>query len=63
MRGLTETGFSAATLWVLETNARARRFYESAGWAADGATKTDRRGDIELREVRYRRALTPTGLS
>jgi ribosomal protein S18 acetylase RimI-like enzyme len=60
MRGLTETGFSAATLWVLETNARARRFYESAGWSADGATKTDHRGDIELREVRYRRALTPT---
>jgi ribosomal protein S18 acetylase RimI-like enzyme len=53
--GLAEAGFSMATLWVLETNTRARRFYEIAGWMADGATKTDHRGDVELREVRYRR--------
>jgi ribosomal protein S18 acetylase RimI-like enzyme len=54
VRGLTDAGFSAATLWVLETNARARRFYEAAGWLADGANKTEQRGDVELREVRYR---------
>ena len=54
VRGLTAADFGAATLWVLESNARARRFYESAGWAADGATKTERRGDVELREIRYR---------
>jgi ribosomal protein S18 acetylase RimI-like enzyme len=54
VRGLAEGGFAAATLWVLETNARARRFYEAAGWAADGAKKTERRGEIELHEVRYR---------
>lgn len=59
VRGLREAGFSAATLWVLETNARARRFYEIAGWVADGGKKTDHRGDVELREVRYRRALGP----
>jgi len=56
MRGLSDAGFGEATLWVLGTNARARRFYEIAGWAADGAVKTEHRGDIELREVRYRRA-------
>lgn len=54
MRGLADAGFDAATLWVLATNARARRFYEAAGWVADGAMKTERRGDIELHEVRYR---------
>ena len=53
-RGLADAGFAAATLWVLETNARARRFYEAAGWAADGATRTERRGEVELHEVRYR---------
>jgi ribosomal protein S18 acetylase RimI-like enzyme len=52
--GLTAAGFGAATLWVLETNARARRFYEAAGWAADGAEKTERQGEVELHEVRYR---------
>lgn len=55
---LREIGYREAVLWVLETNARARRFYEIAGWRTDGATKVDRRGDVELREVRYRAALS-----
>lgn len=50
--------FSAATLWVLDTNARARAFYERHGWLADGATKEEDRGDAVLSEVRYRIALT-----
>ena len=54
---LAGVGFREATLWVLGTNARARRFYEIAGWSADGATKTDQRGDVALHEVRYRRSL------
>jgi ribosomal protein S18 acetylase RimI-like enzyme len=50
---LRERGFRSATLWVLETNERARRFYEKAGWAADGAT-TAERVDCEMRPtVRY----------
>jgi GNAT superfamily N-acetyltransferase len=51
-RGCTE-----AVLWVLEANARARRFYEREGWTADGAVKAERFGAREVREVRYRRAL------
>jgi ribosomal protein S18 acetylase RimI-like enzyme len=54
--GLTDAGFDAATLWVLDSNTRARRFYEAAGWVTDGATKTEQRGDVELHEVRYRSA-------
>jgi len=47
-------GFGTATLWVLETNERARRFYEVAGWKLDGAT-TSERVDCEMRPtVRYR---------
>jgi GNAT superfamily N-acetyltransferase len=50
-------GFAAAVLWVLDTNERARRFYEAAGWHPDGATKTEERPGGELREVRYTRML------
>jgi GNAT superfamily N-acetyltransferase len=37
---LRDAGFAHATLWVLEANAPARRFYEKAGWAWDGAVST-----------------------
>jgi ribosomal protein S18 acetylase RimI-like enzyme len=51
---LRDRGFSAVTLWVLETNERARGFYEAAGWRADG-TETNERVDCEMRPtVRYR---------
>ena len=53
---LREARFADATLWVLDTNDRARRFYEREGWAADGATKVERYG-VRVTEVRYRRAL------
>ena len=58
---LQAAGHDEAILWVLVTNARARRFYEREGWAADGATKVDVHDGIELREVRYRRRLRPPG--
>ena len=54
---LTARGYPEALLWVLESNARARRFYAAAGWAPDGAAKDEVQGDAILHEVRYRRAL------
>jgi len=51
---LRRAGFDEAVLWVLETNVRARRFYEIAGWKPDGQTKADERGTVTLHEVRYR---------
>ena len=54
-QGLTIARFKAAMLWVLDTNIRARRFYEVAGWKPDGGLKTETRGDLLLSEVRYRR--------
>jgi len=48
-------GYSTAILWVLASNARARRFYEIAGWAFDGGTKREKHPEgFELNEVRYR---------
>ena len=55
-------GFAEAVLWVVDGNSRARRFYEIAGWAWDGATKDeDRFGEPPVRELRYRRALPAGG--
>jgi GNAT superfamily N-acetyltransferase len=50
-------GYSNAILWVLESNARARTFYERGGWRADGTTKTETRPGVVLSEVRYARSL------
>ena len=45
-------GFSAVTLWVLERNLPARRFYEQYGFRLDAATRCYPR--TEVPEVRYR---------
>jgi len=42
-----------ATLWVMEGNARARRFYERAGFATDGARRVTDRAGVTIAEVRY----------
>jgi GNAT superfamily N-acetyltransferase len=54
---LARLGYADAILWVLDTNDRARRFYALAGWAEDGASKTDASRGFALTEVRYRRTL------
>ena len=38
IEALCEAGYRRATLWVLEANSHARRFYERAGWTWDGTT-------------------------
>ena len=47
LAAFTEAGYQRAGLWVLEKNDRARRFYETAGWAPDGAVRQD--GPAEVR--------------
>ena len=49
-------GYEEATLWVLTENPRARRFYEQAGWAADGTEKTEEWLGVEASETRYRKS-------
>ncbi|MEU2073112.1 GNAT family N-acetyltransferase [Streptomyces sp. NPDC013489] len=54
---LVATGFRTAALWVLAGNARGRRFYEAAGWRADGEAVREETGGRMLEELRYRRDL------
>jgi ribosomal protein S18 acetylase RimI-like enzyme len=60
---LARLGFTELVLWVLPGNARARRFYERAGWAADGAEKTSEAFGVSFDEVRYRRRSTSEAIS
>jgi hypothetical protein len=55
-----QAAYKLVTLWVLDTNTRARRFYEIAGFRSDGAVKVDDRDGFRLREVRYRLPLAMT---
>jgi len=50
---LRERGFKKVTLWVLDFNQQARRFYAAAGFTADGSSKSDVFQGVTLREVRY----------
>jgi GNAT superfamily N-acetyltransferase len=52
---LRKSGCNQATVWVLDNNSRARRFYEAAGLVLDpDAKKVDDRRGFVLSEVRYR---------
>ena len=55
---LGRLGFAETVLWVLPGNARARRFYEIAGWVADGSERTSEVFGVTVPEVRYRRRST-----
>jgi GNAT superfamily N-acetyltransferase len=54
---LARSGHAEAVLWVLPGNDRARRFYEIAGWTADGSERTSEVFGTVVPEVRYRRPL------
>lgn len=51
---LLRASYTDATLYVLDDNPRARRFYEREGWALDGVTKADEFLGLAVPEVRYR---------
>ena len=51
---LLRASYTDATLYVLEDNPRARRFYEREGWVLDGVTKADEFLGMPVPEVRYR---------
>jgi ribosomal protein S18 acetylase RimI-like enzyme len=54
---LAQADYEEATLWVLDTNVRARRFYETNSWHSDGSVKQDETRGFALTEIRYRRAV------
>ncbi len=51
---LRTRGYAEATLWVLASNNRTRRFYERSGWRHDGTVKTEPFGEWPLEVARYR---------
>jgi ribosomal protein S18 acetylase RimI-like enzyme len=56
LRDLTERRFPEATLWVLEGNTRARRWYERLGWRPSGKRKTTY-APAGIDDLQYRLAL------
>jgi GNAT superfamily N-acetyltransferase len=54
---MLELGYRYAILWVLETNPRARRFYEATGWTLDGRRRPITVGGVDVPEVRYAKTL------
>ncbi|PZS22691.1 MAG: N-acetyltransferase [Pseudonocardiales bacterium] len=57
---LARGGFASATLWVLEGNNRARRFYRARGWEPDGAERPFM-GANSLRLARVLKVEAPRG--
>ncbi|MET8681053.1 GNAT family N-acetyltransferase [Streptomyces sp. NPDC004647] len=53
-----DRGFPKLRLWVLKGNARARRFYEIAGFAPDGAVEPYEVDGVPVPEVRYTLSLS-----
>jgi len=59
IRTLRSAGYRAASLWVVDSNTRAKDFYERLGWRHDGARDTrrlsiDEKTGDEVEVVRYR---------
>ncbi len=50
---LKTEGYTQATLWVLDSNEKSKKWYEAKGWRIEGKTKVDKRDKFELREIRY----------
>jgi ribosomal protein S18 acetylase RimI-like enzyme len=54
---LHSLGFQEVTLWVLDGNEKAIRFYQRMGFQPDGVTKIDEQKELPLNEVRYVRRI------
>ncbi|MEU7057781.1 GNAT family N-acetyltransferase [Streptomyces sp. NPDC046197] len=57
VRRCADAGHARMALWVLEENTRARRFYERAGFAADGAAESFEVDGVPVPEVRHTKIL------
>jgi GNAT superfamily N-acetyltransferase len=56
-RRIKDSHFIALTLWVLEKNALARRFYEARGFRLDTSRKEETIGGLLLAELRYEKRM------
>jgi ribosomal protein S18 acetylase RimI-like enzyme len=57
---LRSRGYDRVVLWVLDSNSRARQFYERAGLRFDGGQKSEEVEGHQLCELRYECGLVPT---
>lgn len=57
IRQAEERGFKRVRLWVLAGDERARRFYEKAGFTADGAERNEDRQGVKVPVLRFVRDL------
>jgi ribosomal protein S18 acetylase RimI-like enzyme len=57
-QALSEAGEKRALLWVLDTNRRARGFYERQGWMLAKPIRIEKFGEFDVTEVRYEKSLT-----
>ena len=57
---LRRAGSQTGRAWVPEADSASRRFYDRAGWAADGAVRTLDTGEGTVREIRYSGSLDLT---
>jgi ribosomal protein S18 acetylase RimI-like enzyme len=53
IRSLTDSGHTRMLLWVLQTNERARSFYERQGMALGKPVRIEEIGGVQVMEVRY----------
>jgi ribosomal protein S18 acetylase RimI-like enzyme len=56
-RRIKDNHFIALTLWVLEKNTLARRFYEARGFQLDTSRKEETIGGLLLTELRYEKRM------
>jgi ribosomal protein S18 acetylase RimI-like enzyme len=54
LASLRASGFATASLWVLDDNPPAQRFYEREGWKRDGGVRKEDVLGVQVTEVRYR---------
>jgi ribosomal protein S18 acetylase RimI-like enzyme len=55
---LAENGYGLATLWMLRTNQRARRFYERQGWSQVAGVRTQEFDGQVVTDDRFNRPLS-----
>jgi ribosomal protein S18 acetylase RimI-like enzyme len=60
LEGMAGDGYLRATLWMLGTNDRARRFYGRQGWTTVAGRRTQEFGGHTVVDERLGRSLTPT---
>ncbi len=59
LRRLTRDGYRSASLWMLSTNDRARRFYLRQGWSLVDGERIQELGGQVVVDHRFRRPLVP----